>query len=113
MEFKELIALVNAGFSKDEIKAIVTAKTKEPEPQPAQQTAPDTEPEKIEEPSAAEQAAAGPALDLSELKAAIDDLKKTIQASNILNNTSMEAPAASVQDAADDVIKRMINPSGK
>lgn len=111
MEFKELIALVNAGFSKDEIKAIVTAKTKEPEPEPAEQQQPEAAPEKKD--LSADQAAAAPALDLTDLKDAIADLKKTIQAANIIHNTIDTAPAATVQDAADDVIKRLINPTGK
>ncbi len=112
MNVKDVIALVNAGFSKAEITAMLSAEAPAPKqeapapkheaPAPKQeapapkQEAPEPKPE------------AASSLDLSGLNTAIDSLTKKIQN---LNLSAAELPEPeSIQKKADDILASIINP---
>ena len=111
MEVKDIIALVNAGYTKSEISELLSSASS-PEPSgPAEapaDPAPVQEPVKAEAP-AAPAAAAAPAVDNSEVLSALKELTKTIQRNAILRDS---LPAVK-QDAAEDILGRIINPTGK
>ena len=104
MELSDIMALVKAGFSRDDIMAL-TAPASEPAPQPAAEPAPQPASEPAPQP-AAEPAprAADPAGRESLLKEvlggvqkSVDDLRSTVQASQVL--TGVQAAPASREDA--------------
>ena len=112
MNIKDVLTLVNAGFSKDEIKAMLSEapapKPEAPAPKPeapAQVTFEDTPEQTATQPQGN---ANGPALDLSGLNTAIDSLTKKIQN---LNLSAAELPEPeSIQKKANDILASIINP---
>lgn len=89
MKLEEIIKLIDAGYSKEEIQAM-----NQPEEAPA-------EPE--EQPEAQEAQPAAPAVDLSALQKELADIKKGLYAMNIMNSTQPE------KKSADDVLKAVMD----
>lgn len=119
MNVKDVIALVNAGFSKSEITAMLSAEAPAPKPE-APAPKPEAPAPKQEAP-APKQEAPGPkpeapepkpeaasSLDLSGLNTAIDTLTKKIQSIN-LSTAELPEPE-SIQKKADDILASIINP---
>lgn len=109
MEVKDIVALVNAGYTKSEISELLSSATS-PEPSgPAEapaDPAPVQETAKAEVPAAP---AAAPAVDNSEVLAALKELTKTIQKNAILrDDLKLVKP-----DTAEDILGKIINPTGK
>lgn len=113
MEVKDIVALVNAGYTKSEISELLsTASLTSPEPSGPAETpadpAPVQEPVKAEAP-AAPAAAPAPAVDNSEVLAALKELTKTIQKNAILrDDLKLVKP-----DTAEDILGNLINPTGQ
>lgn len=111
MEVKDIISLVNAGYTKSEISELLsTASLTSPEPSGPAETpadpAPVQEPVKAEAPAAP---AAAPAVDNSEVLAALKELTKTIQKNAILrDDLKLVKP-----DTAEDILGKIINPTGQ
>lgn len=89
MKVEEVIKLIDAGYSKDEIDKML-----QPEPDPEPKTEPETEPKK--EPDPKPETKQEPAVDpvLKELQ----DLKKAVYAMNIMNSAQPE------QKSVDDIL---------
>lgn len=87
MKVEEVIKLIDAGYSKDEIDKMLQP---EPEPKPEQNTEPKPEPKPDSEPKPE------PAVDpvLKELQ----DLKKAVYAMNIMNSAQPD------QKSVDDIL---------
>ena len=104
LTLENVLKLAELGFTKDEIMQFGNSEQQveitEGEP------AVFTPPAETAEPAAAP-APAAPALDTSELVNAIQDLKKTIQASNIASTP--QPVQESLQDKADDVLMTLVN----
>lgn len=107
MNVNELLELVRAGYSKDEIQAMI-----QPEAEPEEQPEPVKEPEpEVKQPAPA----AGPDQfsfenELKEIRASIAEMVKTFQAANV-QNARMNAPASS--DSAQDILAEWLNPKVK
>ena len=109
MEIKDIVALVNAGYTKTEISEMLSSAAS-PEPSgPAEapaDPAPVREPVKAEAPAAP---AAAPAVDNSEVLSALKELTKTIQKNAILrDDLKLVKP-----DTAEDILGKIINPTGQ
>ena len=119
MNIKDVIALVNAGFSKSEITAMLSdapaPKPEAPAPKPEAPAPKPEAPAKVtsevtpEQPETQPQGNAKiPSLDLSGLNTAIDSLTKKIQNINL---SAAELPEPeSIQKKADDILASIINP---
>lgn len=112
MEVKDIVALVNAGYTKSEISELLSsASLTSPEPSgpadaPPADPAPVPETVKAETPAAP---AAAPAVDNSEVLAALKELTKTIQKNAILrDDLKLVRP-----DTAEDILGKIINPTGQ
>ena len=112
MEVKDIVALVNAGYTKSEISELLSsASLSSPEPSgpaeaPPADPAPVPETVKAEAPAAP---AAAPAVDNSEVLAALKELTKTIQKNAILrDDLKLVKP-----DTAEDILGKIINPTGQ
>ena len=109
MEIKDIVALVNAGYTKSEISELLSSAAS-PEPSgPAEapaDPAPVQEPAKAEAPAAP---AAAAAVDNSEVLSALKELTKTIQKNAILrDDLKLVKP-----DTAEDILGKIINPTGQ
>ena len=123
MEIKDIIALANAGFSKEEIERIAAssiaapaadpAPAPDPSPAPAPAPAPDPAPAPAPSPAPAPAPVAdvAPAEGVSadQMLAEILGLKKLIQENNI-NNSQMPQQLTSAQQA-DAALASIINPN--
>lgn len=107
MEIKDIVALVNAGYTKSEISELLSSAAS-PEPSgPAEAPA---DPAPVPETVKAEAApAAAPAVDNSEVLSALKELTKTIQRNAILRDDLRPAK----QETATDILGKIINPTGK
>ena len=109
MNFSEVKQLLDAGFTADEIRQM-SAPAAEPVPE-TDGTPEEKQPE--EKPAAApEQPAAAPELDekLTGLNNTINQLIKTIQASNLQNNFRDSTPEVELEKQVDDIMKSIIRP---
>ena len=107
MEIKDIVALVNAGYTKSEISELLSSAAS-PEPSgPAEAPA---DPAPVPETVKAEAApAAAPAVDNSEVLSALKELTKTIQKNAILrDDLKLVKP-----DTAEDILGKIINPTGQ
>lgn len=105
LTLENVLKLAELGFTKDEIMQFSNSEQQVEivEGDPAEFTPP-ADPATA---PAAEPAPAAPAPDTSELVNAIQDLKKTIQASNIASTP--QPVQESLQDKADDVLMKLVN----
>lgn len=106
MNFSEVKQLLDAGFTADEIRQM-NAPAAEPVPET------DGTPEEPQPAAAPEQTpAAAPELDerLTGLNNTINQLIKTIQASNLQNNFRDSTPEVELEKQVDDIMKSIIRP---
>ena len=103
LTLENVLKLAELGFTKDEIMQFSSSDSpvEVVEGEPAEFTPP------AEPAPAADPAPAVPAPDTSELVNAIQDLKKTIQASNIASTP--QPVQESLQDKAEDVLMKLVN----
>lgn len=98
MKLEDLMALVRAGYTKDEISAMTApAPAPEPAPEPALEPAPEPAPEPV----------ADPAPQFSRTEALLREILGAVQMGNI-NKATIEPP---VEKGADVVTARIINPN--
>lgn len=118
MTYQELMKLVNAGFTKQEILAITGQLNAEPSPEPAkaQDPVPDPEPAKAPDPVPDPEPAKAPEPQPDQNQAAIDKLTEQVtklttlvQKSNILMSEQPELK----QQTAEDIVASIIFPSYK
>lgn len=120
MNYSELMKLVNAGFTKQEILAITGQLNAEPSPEPAKapdpvpDPVPDPEPAKAPEPIPEPAKAPDPVPDptqsaLDQLTAQVTKLTTLVQRFNILNSEQPELK----QQTAEDIVASIIFPSYK
>lgn len=110
MEIKDIIALVNAGYTKSEISELLEPSIvlSSAEPSGSAETHADPAPVPQEAP-AAPAAAAAPAVDNSEVLSALKELTRTIQKNAILrDDLKLVKP-----DTAEDILGKIINPTGQ
>ena len=109
MEIKDIIALVNAGYTKTEISELLSSAAS-PEPSgPAESPADPAPVQETVKAEAAPAAAAAPAVDNSEVLSALKELTKTIQKNAILrDDLKLVKP-----DTAEDILGKIINPTGQ
>lgn len=108
MNYNEILELVRAGYTRDEINAMqdpAPAPQSEPpaDPQPAEPPAADPQPEPVAAPPATETEKL-----LRELLGGMSTLTKAVQAGNRANITREEPPDR--QQAAGAATARLINP---
>ena len=94
MKLEDLMALVRAGYTKDEISAMTAPA---PAPEPALEPAPEPAPEPV----------ADPAPQFSRTEALLREILGAVQMGNI-NKATIEPP---VEKGADVVTARIINPN--
>ena len=110
MTYQELMKLVDAGFTKQEILAITGQLNAEPKPEPVKapepvpEKAPDPEPVKAPEPEPDQNQAA-----IDKLTEQVTKLTTLVQRSNILASEQPELK----QQSAEDIIASIIFPSFK
>ena len=111
MTKEDVLKLVNAGFTKDEIIALVGPTAPDPKPEPAQAPAPAPEPEPAPAPEPAPQPAPAPqqADAISALTQQVANLTALVQKSNMLR---MEQPEIK-PESAEDIIANIIYPTYK
>lgn len=109
MTKEDVLKLVNAGFSKDEIIALIGPTAPEPKPEP--EPAPTPEPQPVPEPAAAPQPAPSPeqADAIAALTQQVANLTALVQKSNMLR---MEQPEVK-PESAEDIIANIIYPTYK
>ena len=102
MNYDDILALVRAGYTKDEISAMTTPKpAAAPAPEPAAAPAPEPAAAPTPEPAAA------PAPQVSQTEALLREILGAVQMGNI-NKATTEPP---VDKGADVVTARLINPN--
>ena len=99
MTFEQLIKLLDAGFTKDEIMALNGT------PAPAPQTEPEPDPEPAPQPEPAP--APAPQNDQAAILAKLEELNQTIIRSNINNSRQPET------ESVDDILATIIRPTFK
>ena len=104
MRIEDLMKLVNAGFTKDEIKAIAGTSETDPEPAPAPDPAPAPAPDPAPAPEANNYGDA-----ITQLTAQVSQLTTLVQKSNLLR---MEQPDVK-PETPEDVIASIIFPTFK
>jgi hypothetical protein len=103
MNMTELLKLVDAGFTKQEILQLAGA-AQNPKEEPKSEPAPQPEPAPAQqEPQQTSQ----PAYDMSALLAKMDEMTKAVQASNIAADRQPK------QETADDILAAIIRPPRK
>lgn len=107
MEIKDIVALVNAGYTKSEISEMLSSAAS-PEPSGPAEAPADPAPVREEKP-AAPAAAAVPAVDNSEVLSALKELTKTIQRNAILRDDLRPVK----QETATEILGKIINPTEK
>jgi hypothetical protein len=103
MNMTELLKLVDAGFTKQEILQLAGA-AQDPKEEPKSEPAPQPEPAPAQqEPQQTPQ----PAYDMSALLAKMEEMTKAVQASNIAADRQPK------QETADDILAAIIRPPRK
>jgi hypothetical protein len=103
MNMTELLKLVDAGFTKQEILQLAGA-AQDPKEEPKSEPAPQPEPAPAQqEPQQTPQ----PVYDMSALLAKMDEMTKAVQASNIAADRQPK------QETADDILAAIIRPPRK
>lgn len=108
MNYSEVKQLLDAGFTADEIRQMISQAASEPVPE----TDGTPEDQPAAEPEQKEQPAAAPELDekLNGLNETINKLIKTIQVSNLQNNFRDSTPEVELEKQVDDIMKSIIRP---
>ena len=95
MNFELVRKLINAGFTDEEISAIIGATASAPAPEPKPAPTQEPKPAPTQEPNN------------GDLIKAIQSLETTIRASNLVNTV---LPTVDTQKTADDVLANMLSP---
>ncbi len=113
MVLSEIMALVNAGFTKDDISKLLTA-APDQEPAPAPEPTPAPVPEPAPEPTPAPAPAPAPAEDqqpsMADLMQSIAKLTSAVQANAIAHSV---IPGGAQQPTAEDMLAEIIRPTFK
>ena len=110
MEMNDLLALVRAGYTKQEISELLVPSSAEPSGSSETHADPAPVRERPAEPAPAAAAApAAPAVDNSEVLSALKELTKTIQKNAILRDDLRPVK----QETATDILGKIINPENK
>lgn len=112
MNFSEVKQLLDAGFTADEIRQMNVPAAAEPVPETDGTQEEPKQEEQQPEQKPETQPAAAPELDekLSGLNNTINQLIKTIQASNLQNNFRDSTPEVELEKQVDDIMKSIIRP---
>ena len=114
MTINEIMKLLDAGYTKEEIAALTS--DPEPEPKPAPEVKPEpevkTDPEPVPPAPEPEQAADQTGARLDALEKSIASLIKTIQVSNVNNKNIQTLPTDSTK-IVDDAMASIIRPTIK
>ena len=105
MTFDQLLQLLDAGFTKEEIMALTGAPAPQTEPAPQPEPAPQTEP--APQPEPAPQTEPAPMNDQAAILAKLEELNQTIIRSNINNSKQPET------ESVDDILAAIIRPTFK
>lgn len=108
MKLEEIMALVNAGYTKEEIAALEQPANPEPAPAPAPEPAPAPQPEPAPAPTPAPEPAQPTMADLMQ---SIAKLTSAVQANAIAN--SIIPGGNNQQPAAEDMLAEIIRPTFK
>ena len=103
MTFEQLMKLLDAGFTKQEIMALNGAPEPAPQPEPEPEPAPDPQPEPEPQP----EPAPAPQNDQAAILAKLEELNQTIIRSNINNSRQPETKSV------DDILATIIRPTFK
>lgn len=105
MTFEQLMKLLDAGFTKQEIMALngTPAPAPQPEPKPDPKTAPAPQPDPEPQPDPAP----APQNDQAAILAKLEELNQTIIRSNINNSRQPET------ESVDDILATIIRPTFK
>ena len=109
MTKEDVLKLVNAGFSKDEIIALVGPSVPDPKPEPAPSPTPEPEPTPAPEPAPQPAPAPEQADAIAALTQQVANLTALVQKSNMLR---MEQPEVK-PESAEDIIANIIYPTYK
>ena len=103
MQMKDILDLVNAGFTKEEILKITSTEEKKPEEKKPEEKPEEKKPEekKPEEKKPEEKKADN----VDALKAQIDELTKAIQGLNIAHSTGGKPEESTVDDTLFNLLK--------
>lgn len=113
MTFEQLMKLLDAGFTKQEIMALngTPAPAPQPEPEPGPGPEPAPAPQPVPEPAPAPQSvpepAPAPQNDQAAILAKLEELNQTIIRSNINNSRQPET------ESVDDILATIIRPTFK
>ena len=109
MEIKDIISLVNAGFTRDEIMTLMGPNSDPPTIAPEAAAEAPTPAAAEPAPAPVQEPVQAPVLDNTEVLSAIKELTKTIQKNAILRDDLRPAK----QETATDILGKIINPTGK
>lgn len=109
MEIKDIISLVNAGFTRDEIMTLMGPTSDPPIVAPEAAAEAPTPAAAEPAPAPVQEPVQAPVLDNTEVLSAIKELTKTIQKNAILRDDLRPAK----QETATDILGKIINPTGK
>lgn len=109
MEIKDIISLVNAGFTRDEIMTLMGPTSDPPIVAPEAAAEAPTPAAAAPAPAPVQEPVQAPVLDNTEVLSAIKELTKTIQKNAILRDDLRPAK----QETATDILGKIINPTGK
>ena len=109
MTFDQLMKLLDAGFTKEEIMALNGTPAPAPQPEPEPAPAPQSEPEPAPqpEPEPHPEPAPAPQNDQAAILAKLEELNQTIIRSNINNSRQPET------ESVDDILATIIRPTFK
>lgn len=99
ININDVLDLARAGYNREEISALLGAAPKDPDPEPEKKPEPQPEPQPDPAPA--------PQPDMAALVARMDELTRTIQATNVLQSRQ---PAP---ETADDILAAIIRPPRK
>ena len=107
MTFDQLIKLLDAGFSKEEIMALNNAPQPEHVPTPQPEPVHTPQPEPVHTPQPEPDLAPAPMNDQAAILAKLEELNQTIIRSNINNSMQPE------RESVDDILATIIRPAFK
>lgn len=109
MTFTEIKTLLDAGFTKEEILTLDQDKTQTEKPIELSETVPENDP--VEDVPETVQAAAEPDPIFTQLNENIGKLIKTIQSSNLANNSVEKPGGVDLNKTVDSIMESIIRPT--
>lgn len=108
MDYKDIIKLLEAGYTRDEIMAMKADETPEEKTDKSTDETPEEKTDEKKSPSKDVDFINGIRADLDSLKEVFTGFKNEITALNIMNSSIYQH-----EESADDIIAKIINPSYK